>query len=595
MATQEHAITALLAHDAAHDPPPPAPLRRAPPPASTFHSLMDDGIANRTHARPAYVRSCGRGVYHEGSPASEDEETPDIRITSPNESRTAQHRRAAEAADTIAGMHTTWTSPPPPPPPPPPTLAALRGEPEPEDLNLQIPTTTRTAAGKKKAKKQPTKNPRFFNFMLTWVPEGSLTGPDKIKREEAFIVALKQTYKGRIKLGSLYSRGFIERCPLTDKEHFHLLVGWSHGDAVAPSAYRRMFQNHFANEYHGPHHGNAFPKISIDVKGVAAAREDIYRSLGYCSKENGPSIVMPKCAKWLIARGEKVAKGTVAPEDLPITCMPMCYGEVPHSGERGGQGQRNDIRAMCDEITEHGDMVVAANKHPDTFVKFHAGLKAFAQLNAKVPPIAPNCRGIWITSLLKENSGIGKSFYARHMLKDDKGVHFPFSSIYCCDADNKWMDGIDPLKCRVLLVDDLDFETARPWQSKMKRMADVYPCMGESKGSKYYLRHERFVVTSQHQIEELYPESTVQEAIKRRFKVINLEPRLFDTPVTNVDVEPTVQTDTPEIEEIDGEDFPMDDLDLNDDELASMVDDLVTDEAEEALVASDEEEMEHFL
>ena len=55
----------------------------------------------------------------------------------------------------------------------------------------------------------------------------------------------------------------------------------------------------------------------------------------------------------------------------------------------------------------------------------------------------------------------------------------------------------------------------------MKIWADKYACKAETKGYQLNLQHEKFIVTSNFSIEELFkdkPQETI-EAIKRRFQI----------------------------------------------------------------------------
>jgi len=61
----------------------------------------------------------------------------------------------------------------------------------------------------------------------------------------------------------------------------------------------------------------------------------------------------------------------------------------------------------------------------------------------------------------------------------------------------------------------------------LKIWADKWPCTGEVKGGTVSLMHERFVVTSNFRIEELFQKDQIREAVLRRFKVINFNKNLI--------------------------------------------------------------------
>lgn len=102
--------------------------------------------------------------------------------------------------------------------------------------------------------------------------------------------------------------------------------------------------------------------------------------------------------------------------------------------------------------------------------------------------------------------GTGKSHKAR---SENPGAYIK--------AQNKWFDGYQGEK--VIILDDYDTPTLGHY---LKIWTDKWSCSGEIKGGTVNLQHEKFIITSNYRIEEIWEtDITLQEAIKRRFKVTN--------------------------------------------------------------------------
>lgn len=122
------------------------------------------------------------------------------------------------------------------------------------------------------------------------------------------------------------------------------------------------------------------------------------------------------------------------------------------------------------------------------------------------PPIEnPVLQNYWLYG----RSGIGKSRLAR--------VRFP--EIYPKPL-NKWWDVYSGQK--EFLLDDVDPGHGIWLGSFVKIWSDHYPFVAEIKGRSQTIRPLVCCITSQYTIEEVFIETKLVEAIKRRFKIIDL-------------------------------------------------------------------------
>lgn len=174
---------------------------------------------------------------------------------------------------------------------------------------------------------------------------------------------------------------------------------------------------------------------------------------------------------------------------------PKEFGMKPKSNKEKGEMNKERWAAII-VSAEQGTI---KEEYPDIYFRYHG---TASRLCRKVYEPLPTTCGIWYHG----PSGSGKSSTARQT----------YPGLYD-KLLNKWWDNYDQED--VVLLDDLDHFHAPQMGSALKRYADHYPFRAEVKNSSMLIRPKLIVVTSQHTIEELWPDVELQTALLRRFKV----------------------------------------------------------------------------
>lgn len=167
-------------------------------------------------------------------------------------------------------------------------------------------------------------------------------------------------------------------------------------------------------------------------------------------------------------------------------------------GERGNL-ERDRYIAAWSSATEGRLLEIPE----DIRIRHYGTLKRIARdFQPTIAQLTNTC-GIWIHG----ESGCGKTraVYARYPEAYPKPM-------------SKWWDGYQGEE--TVLLDDIDPES-RSWIGRfLKVWSDRYCFVAEDKGGSRKIRPERFIVTSQYSIEEIFSDNETRLALNRRFIVI---------------------------------------------------------------------------
>lgn len=178
---------------------------------------------------------------------------------------------------------------------------------------------------------------------------------------------------------------------------------------------------------------------------------------------------------------------------------------------RGGKATQKKYRETI-ALAKKRDLAAIEEIAPDLYLKMYSTIKRIGMDNMTAPEPESVLQHEWIWGV----PGIGKSRLAR---QENPG--------YYLKSHNKWWMGYKQED--VVLIDDLDRDDARWIGQMLKNWCDHYPFQAETKGDGMVIRPKKIVVTSNYKIEELWPEETLSDALKRRFKVRNIvSPPTFD-------------------------------------------------------------------
>lgn len=175
------------------------------------------------------------------------------------------------------------------------------------------------------------------------------------------------------------------------------------------------------------------------------------------------------------------------------------YGEPPADDyDRGEEEKARWIRTL-----ESAKKRTWSEIDADIFIRYYGALQRIANDFKSKPEPLNACCGIWIWGA----SGSGKS----HAVEDAYPDHYK-------KGHNKWWDGYSGQP--IAYLDDLGHGDKWLGEFYLKHWADKWPFQSESKGYSGPLRPQKFIVTSQFTIEQIWDCPETRAALRRRFVVI---------------------------------------------------------------------------
>lgn len=177
---------------------------------------------------------------------------------------------------------------------------------------------------------------------------------------------------------------------------------------------------------------------------------------------------------------------------------------IPKGGPKKGGEVEQERWARNINLAESGNLEELKRIDPDAYTRSYKTYKQMAVDHMKpIPEIELD--NYWICGA----PGIGKSRKAREMTN---GVFYPKQL-------NKWWDGYQGEEW--VIIDDYELDCKL--DHHLKIWSDRYDFIAETKGGSLRIRPKHIVVTSNYSINDCFLERSANEAIKRRFKLIDMD------------------------------------------------------------------------
>lgn len=211
---------------------------------------------------------------------------------------------------------------------------------------------------------------------------------------------------------------------------------------------------------------------------------------------------IPAAAKCLLNSHVEVAKGT------HLQASEYCKkdGLFTETGLLPSQGNRTDLGEIAKTILTKRPMVEIANEAPDLYIRYHKGMLALRAVSLSVTEDRPELMNYWYYG----STGVGKS----------RRVREEHPSLYLKGL-NKWWDNYDGET--TVLLDDFAPEHGKYLAGYLKQWTDHYAFSAEFKGGSIKIRPPVVIVTSNYSLEECFENGADIAALKRRFKICNMD------------------------------------------------------------------------
>jgi len=172
-------------------------------------------------------------------------------------------------------------------------------------------------------------------------------------------------------------------------------------------------------------------------------------------------------------------------------------------GKKGGEKEK-DRWANALELAKQGRF---EEIEPELYTRYRSTYQA---VHAESRPEPETIQGEMEHEWIYGPAGCGKSSKAR---EENPGA-------YIKDL-TKWWDNYEAQE--VAIIDDVDKYDVK-FARMLKLWCDRYPFQAEMKGKQMLIRPRKIVITSQYSPEEIWEDEKTQDAMKRRLKIVELNP-----------------------------------------------------------------------
>jgi hypothetical protein len=177
------------------------------------------------------------------------------------------------------------------------------------------------------------------------------------------------------------------------------------------------------------------------------------------------------------------------------------FGELSDHSQ-GGEKSHERYSLILD-YARRGELDLIAEQYPSEYLRFHRNLH-MVHVEAMT-----SCEGEKQCFWLWGKPGTGKSRFVYDVGGDQCYWKNP----------NKWWDNYSSQKC--VILDDFGKEHS-VLGYHIKRWADRYPVLCESKGSSLYPNYNTLFITSNYHPSDIFQDEEMRNAIIRRFKIIEV-------------------------------------------------------------------------